>query len=406
MTLISFFGIYASIHAYLLRWTCDDAFISFRYARNAAQGLGLVFNAGERVEGFTNFLWTAFLIPVIGLGANPVHWSWLLSILCMVGLFAFLGHRQYQQENQRHWPLLLAGLLSATMHFLVFATSGLETMAFSASAFIGLYFSLGGDRIGAQNEQVNGYSKDEGSLAIGLSLLVITCLLRPDGFIFFSVAWVSGCLRIFRRKAPLAVGDCTALIASLAVLALYEIARYQYYGAWLPNTFYAKSAYSSYAHQGLTYLALFYKGYWFWPLLGLALIIPQKNRLPTAWVPMLLTAVLWHIYVLWVGGDFMFGRFLVPVLPILGFLIATSIDARLPAKPRPLLFAPLILLLWFACAFFRYDPYARPLAAGEIPQISGIVDERLFYPRDTMQELSRLAASYRPVVRSSEVRLA
>ena len=39
----------------------DDAFITMRYARNFAQGLGLVFNPGERVEGFTSFLWTIIL---------------------------------------------------------------------------------------------------------------------------------------------------------------------------------------------------------------------------------------------------------------------------------------------------------------------------------------------------------
>ena len=32
-------------------WLCDDAFISFRYADNLVAGDGLVFNAGERVEG-------------------------------------------------------------------------------------------------------------------------------------------------------------------------------------------------------------------------------------------------------------------------------------------------------------------------------------------------------------------
>jgi len=36
--------------------TVDDAFISFRYAHNLVQGHGLVFNPGERVEGYTNFL--------------------------------------------------------------------------------------------------------------------------------------------------------------------------------------------------------------------------------------------------------------------------------------------------------------------------------------------------------------
>src|SRR5687767_8859993 len=39
----------------------DDAFISFRYADNLARGLGLVYNSGERVEGYTNFLWTVLL---------------------------------------------------------------------------------------------------------------------------------------------------------------------------------------------------------------------------------------------------------------------------------------------------------------------------------------------------------
>ena len=34
--------------------TQDDAFISFRYAQNFLNGHGLVFNIGERVEGFTS----------------------------------------------------------------------------------------------------------------------------------------------------------------------------------------------------------------------------------------------------------------------------------------------------------------------------------------------------------------
>ncbi|MFQ5945318.1 MAG: hypothetical protein ACE5NC_03625, partial [Anaerolineae bacterium] len=46
----------------------DDAYISFRYARNWVEGEGLVFNPGERVEGYTNFLWTVALAPAIALG--------------------------------------------------------------------------------------------------------------------------------------------------------------------------------------------------------------------------------------------------------------------------------------------------------------------------------------------------
>src|SRR5438552_16124392 len=46
------------LRAVQLAWTSDDAYISFRYARNLVDGLGLVYNAGERVEGYSNFLWT------------------------------------------------------------------------------------------------------------------------------------------------------------------------------------------------------------------------------------------------------------------------------------------------------------------------------------------------------------
>ena len=43
-------------------FTIDDVFISLRYAKNAARGFGLVFNPGERVEAFTNLLWTLIAI--------------------------------------------------------------------------------------------------------------------------------------------------------------------------------------------------------------------------------------------------------------------------------------------------------------------------------------------------------
>src|SRR5512135_1832902 len=59
----------------------DDAYISFRYAQNAILGHGLVFNPGERVEGFTNFLWTALMIPVEGAGIDVGRASMVLGAL-------------------------------------------------------------------------------------------------------------------------------------------------------------------------------------------------------------------------------------------------------------------------------------------------------------------------------------
>src|SRR5262245_32207537 len=51
-------------------WLCDDAFITFRYARNWASGAGLVYNAGEFVEGYSHPLWL-LLIAAAARFATP-----------------------------------------------------------------------------------------------------------------------------------------------------------------------------------------------------------------------------------------------------------------------------------------------------------------------------------------------
>ena len=48
----------------------DDAYITFRYARNLADGLGLNFNPGEVVEGYTNFLWVVLMAGARRLGLD------------------------------------------------------------------------------------------------------------------------------------------------------------------------------------------------------------------------------------------------------------------------------------------------------------------------------------------------
>jgi len=63
----------------------DDAYISYRYAENLAAGRGLVFDPGERVEGYSNFLWVILLALSRILGAPiPAASLWL-------GLFLTLG---------------------------------------------------------------------------------------------------------------------------------------------------------------------------------------------------------------------------------------------------------------------------------------------------------------------------
>ncbi len=67
--------------AWSQRLACDDAFISFRYARNLVSGHGLVYNPGECVEGYTNFLWTLMIAGAMALGADPLKAAWVLGCL-------------------------------------------------------------------------------------------------------------------------------------------------------------------------------------------------------------------------------------------------------------------------------------------------------------------------------------
>ena len=61
------------------RFVCDDAFISFRYAQHLAEGQGLVWNPGERVEGYTNFLWVVSIAIGMLLHIDPIALSLFLG---------------------------------------------------------------------------------------------------------------------------------------------------------------------------------------------------------------------------------------------------------------------------------------------------------------------------------------
>ena len=64
-----------------LAWVCDDSFISIRYADNLVHGHGFVYNAGERVEGYTNLFWTLILAAFIRVGASPVTGAEFLGVV-------------------------------------------------------------------------------------------------------------------------------------------------------------------------------------------------------------------------------------------------------------------------------------------------------------------------------------
>ena len=65
------------------RWLLDDAFIYFRYVDNLLfLNAGLVFNAGEFVEGFSSPLHAMLLIALRALHLDWMHAITLLGVAC------------------------------------------------------------------------------------------------------------------------------------------------------------------------------------------------------------------------------------------------------------------------------------------------------------------------------------
>ena len=126
----------------------DDAFITLRYSRHLADGLGPNWNSEGRVEGYTTFLWMGTLAGLAKLGVDLVLAVRVLNVLAIFATFGIvLGiWKLWADENPDSGvgsPLvpaaaLLALALSDALGFWGF--SGMETPVFmallSGSAFL------------------------------------------------------------------------------------------------------------------------------------------------------------------------------------------------------------------------------------------------------------------------------
>lgn len=112
---------------FYFHYTSDDAYISYRYARNLSDGIGLVWNPGEHVEGYSNFLWVAILAGLNKLGADIVESGrWLGYALAIVaGLATYMLSRDLLEgEAGRIAGLVAALLLAASGSWSLWATGG------------------------------------------------------------------------------------------------------------------------------------------------------------------------------------------------------------------------------------------------------------------------------------------
>ena len=321
----------------------DDPYIGFRYGANLERGLGLVYNAGERVEGYTAWLWVLFAYFAAVLEVDPLLLTqWINVASQVVTLFVLfrLGVRRRDGSLERRSPLcsLLAPALVAT-HV---ANVSWSMLGLSASFLMLLVVAA--VALLARDAQ----RTVRGSLGLGTILLLIA-LLRFDGLVLSGVliGWALLVDRQVKRSLP-------ALGVLVVGLVVFNAWRYGYYGHPFPNTFYAKqSTFRAEFEGGTRYVMDFFRTGGPYGLLTLGvpfaaeavtrrgLLLVQGALLLVLFCVPLLAAVprfgarierrvgiaAWttagHLgYVTLIGGDWMVDyRFILPVLPLLAFLL-------------------------------------------------------------------------------------
>jgi len=365
-------------------WVCDDAFITLRYAENLANGLGAVYNAGEHVEGYSNPSWMLLASLAIRVGLDPVAFVQWLGILCYGALVpvTWLVGRRLVPGDRAFLPLAALGV-ALHQHLQDFASCGLETLGFVLLVTLTAFVLLGADR--------------PRKWAIVSVLTVLATLTRPDGVVLGGAVALLVIVYSARRRS---LGPVLAFAAPGFLLLLPFLAwRFIYYGDVLPNTFYAKSAHDPYPGQGWFYVRLFLDAYYvLWPAAVALPVMLLLGRRVFA-MPVIATLALCYLaFVIWVGGDFMFARFCLPVTPLLYLALESLTRRYVPGLGRWLV----LVVVAAGTVFF----YKRPdlYVVGEAVQ--GVADERAQYPPERANWIRAVGGRLGDMLDGTDVRVA
>ena len=306
-------------------FTIDDAYISYRYARNLAHGLGLVYNAGERIEGYTNFLWTVILAGGVRIGLDPDVTAKVLGALSALGA---LGATYWISNRLRPFamlPCVATWLLATTVVFSGYAVFGLETSFFVFLLLAGtaLFMREVGPPFARFEAEAPPGRFPWSGLVFGLAGIT-----RPEApaFVGLLMLWLG---RDMFGKKNLLRGVLFA-----APVAAHLTFRRLYYGSFVPNTLSAKSGnLQGQIDAGWGYVQNYmnHAG----PLLWLALFGAAVGVVAWRRDLLALGTIAGFVigYVTLVGGDWMpFFRFMAPFEPFCFLLVdvacRTIVDRR------------------------------------------------------------------------------
>ncbi len=323
-------------------WVAEDAYITFRHIQNFLEGYGLTFNINDKIEGFTHPLWVFLLILFSGLGFSLHLSSLLLGVIFTTSGMLILFYNFVYKQNKLNF--FYKSFLIIPYYFIIhdgfrdFWTSGME---FSLTFFLlSLFLTYVADKNIQNPFQVS----------MILSLLYTN---RPElGGIFYLyyglILFLESIKQNSKKNLKIIFSNIILyLIPFLIFAGGYHLFRWFYYSDLFPTTFYAKSSKILWK-EGIYYIgySFFYSPFFLITLLVfIILIFLKKHQTQYKYLIRDMIPVFLHLlYLIFIGGDFMAYRMILPELTIL-YVYFTLYFSRWIQKESFFVFGNLSLFL-------------------------------------------------------------
>jgi arabinofuranosyltransferase len=312
---------FSLIHQLLFATVADEAFITFRYSLNIAEGNGPVFNPGERVEGYSNFLWMIVVaLPKALFGWDIVASARVLGVLCtlacvvvaylLVNRIVAVAHPGEPAGGMPALGVTAAVLTAGASGLAAYGASGLETPLFLLLVLC-VCFALT-----ARRPVVAGV------------LASLAGMTRPDGVVV--AVLVGGWLLIAAARKRRTWWSPAGYVLGAVVFAVpWRAWRATYYGYLLSNDVAAKNggplgAQLSRGWHYLTEFSLVHQGFLLMGLVAAVAFLHRRNPETQEAEARSLVWLLFGVtlgysaYVTFIGGDPLPAwRLLAPVPPLL-----------------------------------------------------------------------------------------
>lgn len=357
----------------------DDPMIAMRYAYNLTHGIGLVFNSGEQIQGYTNLGFTLMMAFAHCFGAPQTITSLIVQFMNLVVLLTLvvLLYLHFRKCGRPRVALWVAALVAFNASIFTYSVCGWETplqaLLVTSAVLVCVPVSL------TQTEC-------KSLLPFAPFLCALAAFVRLDalipfmvisayqvGEIFVSMGWLTKKAQNTEEQRAECRSQAVKMffwifagaLCILLVLAFQKI----YYGDWLPNTYYLKASADARSSLGDAFRLNYFKEFfidrlYIVPLfcsvtyltLGMRNVVIRK---PCVLISSLLA--IWIGYVYWVGGDcFKLGRFFVMVIPIMEICTILLIaELWTAAGPRQILLRScstlVVLLVCVQMSFFPLD---------------------------------------------------